>query len=88
MRIVGILWGILAVPAVLLALVYQMCDSPYGCMHTPDEYALYFLFTLSPLIFVAGAVAGFNAMKNMYLRYALLVLPLVPLGVLVFYYFV
>jgi hypothetical protein len=95
MKILGVIWAILAIPAGFFAILAQICDSPNGCGHNYSalEQLLNVLFTISPALFILGAFSAFDLFniisRRKYIKYFLVFLPLVPLvtfGLFVAYY--
>jgi hypothetical protein len=82
MKILGIIWIILAIPAGFFALLAQICDSPNGCaQHSSSlEQLLNILFTTSPFLLALGGLSAFDLIsRNKYIKYFLVFLPVIPL---------
>ncbi len=77
-KIIAIVWAILSVPAILFALITRICDSPYGCIHSPTDFFFSYFFLSVPVFFLAGAVGGWLREEDRRLGLILLLLPLVP----------
>ena len=79
-RIVGTLWGLLAVPAALFALfAIGFCDSPYGCYHSTTDYIGGTFSVITPILFILGAIGGWRK-ENTTVNKVFLFLPLIALA--------
>ncbi|HVZ75662.1 MAG TPA: hypothetical protein VG934_00050 [Candidatus Paceibacterota bacterium] len=78
-RVLASFWGVFVIPALILPILAQWCDSPFGCSgpNSFQGYLTTYLFFSGPVVFLIGAVGGWLPEKYRTISWSLVTLPIV-----------